>query len=321
MSNHRLTFIVAFSVVSAACATDPVDTPAPDAALPIDPAGRYAVHSSFVLSAPPPHADSVLDGLAAAIDGPDDPSRYLVDLIIERLPEGRTRTIAAALAPYVAAYLNERIDEIAPDFLAGARALSAGLSRIAHRFGTLETIEIAASGVTRRTITGVRFDAIDVRFDPIGLPDVTATTDASFAEGRLTIEPHAMTLPYARIVRLGLERAVVPGVVPGAASLPEALVALVDCPRLGALVAGYVGIGSPALYETACSAALLRLASAIDARIDALDTDTYSLEVVGAALGRDLDGDHALDVIEGGAWIGTLAGVRVARGLFDGGRR
>src|SRR5262249_46791558 len=147
--------------------------PAPDSAVavPIDPTGRYAVTSSYALASPPAAATDVLGELVAATDGADDPSRYLIDLMIERLPPGTTKAYAAALAPYVAAYVNQRLAMVAPQFVDGARGLANGLSRIATRFGTSETFAIASDGprveaddyvveshTLVRTITGVRFD-------------------------------------------------------------------------------------------------------------------------------------------------------------------
>src|SRR5262245_22172447 len=104
MSLHRLASILVVLFV-AACADDPMMPSADPVAVPIDPAGQFAVTSTFSLSAPPAAAVDVLGELTAATDGPDDPSRYLIDLMIERLPAGSTKTYAAAVAPYVAAYV------------------------------------------------------------------------------------------------------------------------------------------------------------------------------------------------------------------------
>jgi hypothetical protein len=47
-------------------------------------------------------------------------------------------------APYVAAYLNARLVEIAPRFVAGLDGIAAGVARIATHLGTLETLQIVA---------------------------------------------------------------------------------------------------------------------------------------------------------------------------------
>jgi hypothetical protein len=354
-SSFAFTFglIIAFVLVAlaGACTSPSVAEPAPDAApLPLDPVGRFAVTSTLSLAEPPPAADAVLDELLAATDGPDDPSRYLIDLMIARLPEGRVRTYAEAVAPYAAAYLSGRIDEVAPRFADGARALSTGLSRIAHRFGTTELLSIDASGdalVTaadrgrrwyplRRTITGLRFDlrggggaTVEVPFEPEGLPDLVAATRIELgwpgaadelADDRLALDSHTMALPYTALLRLGLDRAVIPSVVPGAHDLAGALVSLVDCAHLGVLVSEWIGLGSPDLYAQSCELGLTTLAARIYNRIDAIETPSVSLALAGAAIAVDIDGDGTMDTVEGGAWTGTL-GDASASGTFAGIRR
>ncbi|HEX5058137.1 MAG TPA: hypothetical protein VFV99_02200 [Kofleriaceae bacterium] len=323
-----------------ACA-DATPAPAPDSAVPvpIDPTGRYAVTSSFALSSPPAAAADVLGELLAATDGPDDPSRYLIDLMIERLPPGTTKAYAAALAPYVAAYVNQRLAMVAPHFVDGARALSTGLARIATRFGTTETFDIASDGprvegddyvaeshTLTRTITGVRFDlhggrdVADVRFAPLGLPDITTGSVAMIDGDRLTIVLHATSLPYTRMLRLGIDFAVIPDVVPAAHDLAQALAVLVDCDQLGAAVAEYMGIGSTSFYATACTLGLTALASRIYARIDAIDAASLSLEVAGDAVAVDKTGDGPMDAFMHGTWTGSFASMAVTSS-FEGTRQ
>jgi len=341
MSNHRFSFasLLVVCLFASAC-SEATPAPAPDSAVPvpIDPTGRYAVTSSFSLASPPAAAADMLGELVAATDGPDDPSRYLIDLMIERLPPGTTKAYAAALAPYVAAYVNQRIATVAPAFVDGARGLANGLSRIATRFGTTEMFDIASDGprvegddyvaeshTLTRTITGVRFelhagrDVADVRFAPLGLPDLTASSVVMIDGDRLTIVRHATALPYTRMLRLGFDFAVIPDVVPAAHDLAQALAALVDCDQLGAAVAEYMGVGSPSFYATACTLGLTALASRIYARIDAIDAASLPLEVAGEAIAVDVTGDGPMEAIAHGTWTGNFAGIAVASS-FEGTR-
>lgn len=332
MSNYRLASLLV--LFAAACAEDPALPPADPVAVPVDPVGRYAVTSTFSLSAPPPAAADVLGELTAATDGPDDPSRYLIDLMIERLPAGSAKTYASAVAPYVAAYVNQRIASVAPRFADGARALSIGLSRIAQRFGTTEEFELAdATGVDsapslvlRRTIVGVRFDRragrelVDVRFAPVGLADIASASRALLVDDRLAIERHAAALPYTALLRLGLDEAVIPDVVPDAHDLAQTLVALVDCDQLGTVVAEYLGLGSAGFYASACSIGLTALAARIYDRIDAIEPAVLPLDLAGEAIAVDADGDGPMDAIASGAWTGTFAGLALV-GNFEGSAR
>lgn len=350
-SSFAVLFACTVLFASGAC-TSPSDAEPPlDASpAPLDPAGAFAVTSAFSLAAPPPEAAAAVDELLAMIDGPDDPSRYLIDLLVARLPEGQIRSYAEAVAPYAAAYLRVRIDEVAPQFVDGARALGAGLSRIAHRFGARETLAIEPVGAAlgtatdvgrrwfsmSRTITGLRFElapgakTVDVDLASGGLADLVAVSRAELeqpldvagddASERFVIEHHVLALPYAAVLRLGFDRAVIPSVVPTARDLADALVVLVDCAHLGAVVSEWIGLGSPSLYAQACELGLTSVAARIYARLDAVDAGDVSLGLRGAALAVDHDGNASMDALVGGAWTGTLGEVAV-RGTFAGIRR
>lgn len=295
------------------CATGD-DLALPDAAPPepIAVAGHYSLHSRFSLTTPP-EVDAVLAELDAMTDGADDPSRYLIDLLIEKLPEGRTRDAARVVAPYLAAYVTDRIDTVAPNFATGTRALATGLDRVARRFETSESIDIAADGRAVRVVEGLRWGPDAVDFSSVG-PAVTSVALADRDE--LAIATHALTLPYGSVLRLGLEHAVIPSIVPHASTLPAAFAQLADCGKLGALVSEWVGLGSPELYQRACATALTAAAAEIYERIDALDAEPLVLELAGTARAFDRDADGAMDTIVEGRWTGAFGS-----GTFDGGTR
>jgi len=329
MSNPNLASLIASLVLVTAslvaCGSSPPDD-APDAMMqpaPLDPTGTFAVRSTYSLVAPPAAAASMLAELAAATDGPDDPSRYLIDRLVARLPEGRIQLAVAAVAPYVAAYLQVRLDSFAPRLAAGTRALADGLNKIARHFGTTEQLTIGNDGRVRRLITGLRIDTasatgtgpVDIALAPLGLADIATAGNYALAADRLTIGDHSADLPYGALLRVGLDRAVVPRVVPGATSLDAALVSLVDCDRLGALVAEYLGIGTPALYGRACAVALTHLAAEIYERFD---TASVRMTVAGSARVIDLDGDGPIEVIASGTWAGTVGNAPLALSVFEG---
>jgi len=283
---------------------------APPSKIPTSPAGRFTLASTLDITVPP-SAAPVIARLVAATDGPDDPSRYLIDRLIATLPEGPLRTLADNAAPYLAAYLNERLAEIAPGFVTGIDKLASGLSRIASHIGTLETLEIDATGAATRTITAVRFDLgstpIMVRLADNGLGDIVTSLGVTLdATGKVTLGTHAHALPYGAVLRLGLDRAVVGSVVPAAHDLAGALTALVDCDGLGTLVSDRVGLGSAAPYRAACRAAMIAIASEVYDRIDTIDDTQLGIEVTGTAGGIDLDSNGTMDELRQGRWIGTI---------------
>lgn len=317
MLNHRLAFLF---VLFTACAGGD-DGPSIDGGvqpMPIDPAGRFAVRSSIALAAPPAPVTAVLAELEAATDGPDDPIRYLIDIVIDRLPSGHIKTFATELGPFIAAYVNARIMSAAPRFVPGVRALVHGLGGIARRISTIEHVEIAAGGRMVRTIEGVRFDAVEVYFADVGESDVTVATTAVVASEGLVIAVHTAGIAYGSLVRMGLDRSVIPSVVPGARDLAAALHGLVDCHQLGMLIAEAIGLGPAVLYADACTVGLTSAAARIYGTLPALDAMPIALELAGAARAIDRDGNGSMDAIENGRWVGTFDGAPIGAAIFEG---
>jgi hypothetical protein len=310
--SHVCSLVLTALAVLAGCGpqSSPSTPDAPSSPIPTSPAGVFAIASTFDIPVPPAAAP-LLATLTAATDGPDDPTRYFVDRMIASLPDGPVKTIAVQAAPYIAAYLNQQLTEIAPRFVAGIHAIVQGVLRIAGHLGTTETLQIDAGGAAIRTITGARFDVgaapIAVGFADAGRADIAVGTHVAIdATGHVAIGDHAYGLPYGAWLRLGLDRAVVASVEPTARDLASALGTLLDCDRLGALVADAIGLGSPALYSAACQAGMTLIASEIDAQIAAIDDMPLALEVTGSADGVDLDGDGAMDELRAGTWSGSL---------------
>jgi len=288
-----------------ACGTD--HRSAADARLssvPHDPGGHFLVSSALDLRVPP-SAETIVGKLVAMTDGPDDPSRYLVDRMIAALPDGTIKTIATGFAPLVAAYLNEKLADVAPQFASGIATLTRDLQRIATHVVTLETFAIDPSGRAVRTITGVRFElgaAVDA-----DLPTSTASSTVMLDRaGHLAFAAHGVRLPYGAILRRGLDRAAIPSVVPSTNDLATALAALVDCTKLGDLAAQKIALGSPTLYRAACKTAMLAVANEVYTQLDAVDATPLELDVSGAAVGVDLDGNGTMDAIASGTWTGSI---------------
>ncbi|MDB4954729.1 MAG: hypothetical protein JWO36_2298 [Myxococcales bacterium] len=299
---HRFAFCV---VLIAACSEPPHALP-DGGVIPRNPYGTFAVTSGLDFGSPPGTAATLVSGLLAMTDGPDDPSRYIIDRLVESMPDGTAKTAARALAPFVAAYLNVRVMAIAPHFVDGVRSISNGLDGIARHVTTLETLRIAADGTTR-TIDGIRFQVgpkpIDISWTGSAGASLTTTLDA---QGRLAFSEHAMSFAYGRMLRTGLELAVIPSVDPAAHDLSQALRDLVDCAQLGKLVSDKVGLGSPALYEAACATGMTAAASDFYARLATLDGSLLQLHMRGAAHAHDLDGSGTMDTFDTGDWKGTV---------------
>ncbi|HEX3474570.1 MAG TPA: hypothetical protein VHT91_05985 [Kofleriaceae bacterium] len=315
MSLHPIRCHVLLSLAIAglaACGGTPpsVAADAAPSTIPTSPVGVFAVTSTLDFHVPGAAAPAI-QALLAATDGPDDPSRFVVDRLVALLPDGSVKTIADAAAPLVAAYVNARLADVAPHLVTGLDGLATGLARIATHLGTVETLRIDEGGTGIRTITGVRFEVGNavtvVPLAAAGLTDLAAGVRVTLdATGRVGISEHEHALPYGAILRLGLDRAVAPSVAPAAGDLAGALDALLDCDQLGIVIANRVGIGSATLYGAACRAAMTALAAEVDAQLAAIDRTPLGIEVAGTAMGYDGNGDGVMDELDAGIWTGSV---------------
>lgn len=311
--------LVSLCLGLASCAT--ADAP-PDAAgatgadaststIPEDPSGTFEVTST--LDVPVTEAARpLLAFVQGATNSADDPMHYVLDLMIAELPEGTPRTIAELTVPFIAAYLDEQLAEIAPRLTPGLRAIVDGIARVATHVELAESFSVDANGAAVRTVKGARFDitpqAPVLAFGSNGMANITASTRFALdRSGVVAIARHSISLRQGALVRLGLDRAVIPSVEPRARDLGGALTALVDCDRIGALVAEKLGVGAPGLFGTACAAGMAALADEVYARIAALDEEPLVLELTGSADGFDVDHNGSLDELRAGQWRGTVA--------------
>jgi hypothetical protein len=320
----RNALVLVCLVLFAGCATAGLDAPPDATPPPIDPSGTYAVRSALHLEDPLPGPASALVGeLRAATDGPDDPSRYLVDRMIAALPDGHTKTLAQDLAPFLAAYLDARLAAVAPRFLPGMHAVSDALVLLTEQLETIETVRIAPEGAVR-TLIGLRVAGTDVMLGAGGIGEPASTATFRFDRGALAFDEHRLDLPYSRLLRLAIDRGIVPSIDPGAYDLATLLRDLVDCPHIGAAIADALGIETPGVFSSACSIGMAAAASELYQHLDALDDTRIELIAHGAARGVDLDGDGRMDGITAGTWTGTLgpdgAAVNLTGSTFEGAR-
>src|SRR4051812_27819074 len=132
-----------------ACTDPPRHTPDAASTVPRSAAGTFSVESALEVALPPA-AELPLGTFAAATDGPDDPSRFVVDAMVATFPEGTLKRVATAAAPFVAAYVNARLASVAPRLAPGLAQIDAELQRIARHLVTTETLAITPDGLATR---------------------------------------------------------------------------------------------------------------------------------------------------------------------------
>jgi hypothetical protein len=313
MTNTRLTWISCFCVLAACGAAAPMGDD-DGGGTPVTIAGRYALHSNYDLTTSlPGTAGEVVNVFIAATDGPDDPTRYIVDLLIAELPDGSVKQFATSSAPFVAGYLNDRLTEVAPDFVSRIIAIGNKFGQAAHRFGMIELLDIDKNGKGTHTVSGVHFDIdqvpIDFAFADEGQPDVVVPNIAVTLDSTYTVKiaKHAVPLSYGQVLRLALDKAIIPAIDPAADDLSDLLHRLVDCGAVGHYVYEALGVGSASGFASACDSGLTAGANVVYAQIDSVDGTALQFAIAGTAKAVDTNTDATLDRLQTGVWSGELS--------------
>jgi hypothetical protein len=282
--------------------------------VPLSAEGTYALQSDFdIATNMPGTAGAVVNGFISATDDPDDPTHYILDQLIAQLPDGSIKNVCQSSEGFVAGYLNDRLLDVAPDFVVRILDIGDKFGQVAKHFGTLEKLEIAANGTATHTIVGVHFkvdnEELDFLFKDYGMEDVKVEGVAVSLDqtGKLTIADHDVPLQYGKLLHLAVDNVIIPLIDPAAVDLSDVLHDAVDCTNVGQYVYDALGIGSPSTYENACNAGLSFAASAIYAQIDRIDGSAFEFGITGVAKAVDKTHDGKADVIQTGKWGGTLS--------------
>jgi hypothetical protein len=284
----------------------------------LDPTGKYTMRSTYDLATNAPgKVGDVVNALIAATDDPDDPTAWVLEQAIAQMPSGTFKNLAQSAAPFIAGYLNDRVLELAPDLFDTMVQLGNDFGQMSKNFGLNETLEVAGNTGTH-TVLGAHFKIDNVESDHmfadfgvenVAVPGVAVMLDKT---GKFTIADHKVALSYGKVLRVGLDGAIIPMLDPTATNLGQLLQNKVDCQAVGVAIrdaiASQFGFGgSASTYESACNAGLVAGANFIYSKINDIDGSALELGIAGTAKGLDKDGDRKVDTIQTGAWTGTAS--------------
>jgi hypothetical protein len=278
----------------------------------------------------PGTAGAVINGIIDATDSADDPTHWILDQLVKQLPDGSFKNIVKGSIPFLAGYLNDRLLDVAPEFVVTLRDLGNKFGQVARNFGTIETIEVNAAGVGTKVVRGVEFkiDQLELQymFKDYQMTDVSVMNVAVALDktGRLTIGDHKVGLSYGKVLRIALDEVVIPLIDPTAVTVSDLLKNVVNCQAVGAYIYQAINIGSASTFQSACTSGLQAGGQAVYSLINKVDANALEFGINGVAKGIDKNHDGKMDQIQTGAWTGTLAyagnPAPLARGTFIGAR-
>ena len=332
----NLSFVLALALgaVATGCAADSPDeggeggggggggSGSDDAPRPMDASGKYQMASTFdIATNMPGKVGEVSNAFINMTDGTADPAEWIIEQIIAKTTNSTLKGILTTAKPFVAGYLNDRLLQIAPDFVTTIVQVGNDFGQMARNFGLNETLDVTGSaGAYTATVTavGVHFK-VDMIETDIAFADhsIMAVSAAGVglsldATGKLDIGEHKLPLSYGKILRLGLDEVIIPAVDPSATNLQTLLASLVNCAAVGqaindALVQQFGFGGGAGTWQTACVAGLQFGAGAVYGKIDAIDASALEFGLTGVAKAVDANKDSKVDTIQTGKWTGTLS--------------
>jgi hypothetical protein len=316
-------FAVSLLVLAGACGDNLLpgsgdDTDNPDKPdeqpVPLTAEGRYTITSEMDLATTMPgRAGTIINYFINATDEPSDPTKFIVDQLIAQLPDGTLKDVATSAAPSVASYLNTKLLEVAPEFVVRVVDLGDAFGQVAKRFGTIETVEIDANGHAKKVIHGVHFEIDQIPMD-FALADYNVANievegmQVTLAQtGELAFSEHHYAIGYGTMLRIALDKGIVPLFDPSAQNVGDLLKDVVNCEAVGQYVYDVIGLGSPSTFHSACNAGLAATSATLYAQLQRLDDDKLEITLAGNARGVDKNRDGKMDEIQNGAWIGELS--------------
>ena len=287
----------------------------------LDATGKYSMASTFDISTNMPGTVGVVvNDFINATSGPNQPTKWILDQIIGKMSNGTLKSILQGAEPFVAGYLNDRLLSIAPDFVTTILLVGNDFGDMAKHFGLNETLDVskaAADYSSVVTATGVHFKIAsvdsDYAFADYQVPNVIANGVVVKLDttNKLTIADHKMPLSYGKILRIGLDAAIIPLVDANATNLGGLLNDLVDCAAVGVAIddAMYANfgfdLGNAGSWQLACTAGLQFGASAIYTKIAAIDASALEFDVNGTAKAVGTAGK--VTTLQTGKWAGMLS--------------
>ncbi len=282
----------------------------------MDVTGTYAMHSTFDISTNMPGTvGDVVNTIIAATDDPDDPTKWVVDLMLAQMSSGTLKSLLQDAEPFVVGYVNDRILQIAPDFVTTMVQLGKDFGDMSKHFGLVETLAVTGSSdayMSVHTVTGAHFkidtQEADYLFANYSLDNVVVNqVGVTNASGKLSIADHKLPLSFGKVLRMGLDGMIIPALDANASNLDQLLEDQVNCAAVGQAIADAIGFGGASTFEAGCHLGLTAGANLIYEKLTAIDATALDFDIAGTVRAVDSDNDGKADKLQTGAWTGTLS--------------
>ncbi len=286
---------------------------------PLDPTGRFTVHSDLdLVSGVPGTVGQVINTFLDMTDDPNDPATWIIDLVLEELDNSTVEGLIDAARPFLDGLLNDLLLSIAPDFVNDILELGDMFGEVSRNFGVVTTLDVEQTGgiegnelSATHTMTGMFFNLQEELFSfsmaELGVDNI-ACEDISFImedESVVNIGAHTFAMPYGALMLLAIEDAIIPMLDPYATDLTDFVGNLVNCYQVGLTLEEEIGVLSSDTYEDLCLTGVTAAVSAIEDQINGLAG--MDLNIEGQANPKDTNSDSQVDKLLNGEWTGNVS--------------
>lgn len=283
-------------------------------------AGDYQLESQFdIATGLPGTVGTVVNTILDMTDGPTDPATWLIDRALAQITNGTIKSVVNSFRPALDGFVNDAILDLAPDVVTQIVAVGNDLGEVARRFGTVSVLHVVAAAggpdgeaVASHSLEGFVFTIDGQRHEysmselDLGTSKADGVTVTLEGEALVRVGEHRLPVSYGRVLLFALNNVIIPAVDPWAHDLKELLGDLIDCAAVGQAISDYVGIGSPGVYQVACTGALGAAAGFVESKLLSIDGTAAALVVKGEAKPQDVTGDRQVDKLAGGLWEGQM---------------
>jgi len=308
----------AFAIEADADDTDPVEWQVQVLEVALDVTGSYRLTSEFDLaSGLPGTAGQVINTFIEMTDDPQDPATWVLDQLVANIDNGTVQDFINDARPALDVILNEVLLSATPEIVSKLVEMGDAFGQVARNFGTGSELRltltndvddaILAEHILSELIFTIDGDSYPYPLVDMGLENPIAQIPFSYNATRYTLGAHQFPLSYGTVLMVALEQIIIPMIDDNATDLESLLTNLVDCAGIGEAVSDYIGFGSPGLYEGACILGLEAAAGYVESQIRSLDSTAMELGISGSARWIDSNGDHRVDVLQGGVWEGQMS--------------
>lgn len=264
----------------------------------------------------------VLNLLEDFSDDPEDPGKFIVDLILDEIQSQIDSSIFNQISNLFRSLLYTETNKLLKNLtlVQDIKQIAKDLSDLARRFTIVSRMVSAApqAGSAPMTVTHtldrikwtIGGKTVAYTFAQLGMADPTVSNlQLTLTNGtNLAVAKHDFDLKFGAFLLVGMNSLIIPKVNSSAKNINDLMKGWVDCAKLGVTMDNATNnLIGPTIWQQGCESGLTMAGSYIEQQILKLGNDQSNLEIQGQCKLTDQDSDTYYDTMEAGVWTGNFS--------------